>query len=478
MYEDYETEQEIYDEVTDYNQSITDKNETIQDQNDALEDDLNADCVDSIGDVGENNSGVVVDQETLDILNGYDTLKETEAALQQEAAALDSHAGKDAQLGSDAYAEYLAAVEAYNDKVTQYNADVDAYNEAVQKYNAAVEAYNASQSDDSSTSAEGNTDTGTADWGNINITDRTTFGHIDVKYTAAVGKDKTEITDSEGNTTTTYSDKVTQYTVTGVYVNEEAAKNNPNSYGVTYVNKEGGTTNTQSLIKETTEFRTSVHNSASLDPDEGTITFYMTLADADGNTHGISIELKDTDVYPEGTYFAGKDNGKLSDFRDSNGKALPTVVIDGVTYYDLSGQSVFVISALACNGARTNNGKISTDGLDLVLNVQTLIDIHQAKNANTLSYLDYELGKTAQATAPTDPGDGPDAPDVVADPGDAPIEPIAPIPPDVVEDPGEAPIEPIEPIAPDVVEDPGDAPIEPIAPIPPRGGGRPRRCAH
>ena len=91
--------------------------------------------------VGEINDKVTVDQEVLDVLNGYDELAAQHDALLKAAENLEKHEGKGTDLGSEAYAEYLAAVEVYNDDVNAFNQAVDAYNEAVAEYNAAVDNY-------------------------------------------------------------------------------------------------------------------------------------------------------------------------------------------------------------------------------------------------------------------------------------------------------------------------------------------------
>lgn len=449
----YEKEAEIYDEVTEYNQQVEEKNDEVDEKNAALEDDLHADSADNIDDAGASNAGVTVDPEVLEVLNGYAELNDQHAALLEAGAELDEHTGKDAALDSQEYADYLAAVEAYNTQVNDFNAAVDAYNAAVDAYNAAVETYNANKEGTTDTTTGSSTDTGTAVWGNINIRENTTFGHIDVKYAAAAAKDVTVETDDQGNETTTYSDSVTEYTITGVYINEEAAKNNPNSYGVSYQNNENSTVQTQGLEKQSLEFRTTSHKSASLDPDEGQISFYVTLKDGKGNTHGITVSMNDNTVYPEGTFYAVENKGKLGYFKDADGQGLPIVTIDGKDYYDISGQSVFVVSALTCDGMRAYGDTLEPDGLDLVLNLQTLIEIHKSDNAKKLSYTGYEKGKTAQAESPTDPGEFDQTP---------PTEPTAPTAPEFDQTP------------PDYVPDPGDPPqgpgefteTEPEAPVP------------
>lgn len=406
------TEDKVYVDVTAYNADILDANAAITELNTTLENALDSNVADNIDAVGDNNAGVVVDQETQDILNSYDELAAEKQALLDRAAALEADERKDDELGSDTYAAYLADIQQYNTDIETYNSKAAAYNQAVETYNEAVDTYNQNK-DDASTSAESSTDTGTADWGNINLESKestkpgrpngnnasseVSFGHVDVKYTAAVAKDKTETTDANGQTSTTYTDASAAYTVVGVYASEDAAKANPNSYAVNYQNDNDSSVGTQSLEKQSYEFKG--HNT-NLDPEEGRISFYVTLRNNETNQiQGITVNLDDTDVYPAGTYYANAagDHNQLANFVNSKGDPLPTKVIDGVTYYDISGQSVFVISTLACNGARNNNGEISPDGLDLVLNVNTLIEISKADHASKLGHMTFEYGLTAQA---------------------------------------------------------------------------------
>jgi len=134
-----------------------------------------------------------------------------------------------------------------------------------------------------------------------------------------------------------------------------------------------------------------------------------------------------------------------------------------------------------------------------------MIEIHQSANAQKISFVNFELGRTAQAEAPTDPGafseeepeevtppqrpsqptfneiepdpveepeapaapTAPTSPGEVADPGEAPEAPIAPEAPEEVADPGVSPEAPVAPTAPDEVADPGEAPEAPAVPTAP-----------
>ena len=469
----YVQELGIFNDVTDYNQKIEDKNGNIEDLNAALEKDVDAGTADNIGEVSKNNANVQVSQDVLNVLDSYNELTAQHQELLNEAAALEAHAGKKAALGSDAYDAYLNAVEAYNEKVDGFNADVEAYNAAVEAYNAAVEAYNQAQEKlpDGSTTGNGYA-TGEADWGNIQITQKDWWGnetnktlnHIHVKYDAAASKDK----NSDGS----YSENVTGYDVTGVYANEKKAQTNPDGYGVTYDND--GPTGS-ALPAEELMYKDETYNefgantfggNVRIDPEKGTVSFYVTLKDDEGKLHDINVDLNSGSTYAEGSYYKAETGidrrtgeliftDTLASYCDSEGNQLERKQIDGEWYYNISGQSVYVISALTCEGTSASGGKINISnisGLDLVLNLQTMIEIHQAENAEKINYVGFEKGKTAQI----------DAPDPVEEPGefDNPMtEPKAPDPITPVENPGEFTEPEPElnlPKGPDPVQDPGE----------------------
>ena len=446
------TENDIYKEVTEYNQSVNADNAEITQKNEALENSMHANNADHIGQVGNINSNLNVSQDVLNVLNSYQSILDLEAQLAEASQALENHSGKNAQLGSDDYAQYLAAVQAYNETVKKYNADVLAYNTAVDTYNAAVKAFNEAQHDTTNSTTGNVTGTGTADWGNINIGKE--VNHVDVKYTAAVAKTATTTQNPDGSETTTYSDVLSNYKVTGVYTskaNADAAKK-PNaipSYGVLYLSTRTGKMETLYVQMDNgnNEFGNPSHSGAHLSPKDGVVSFYVTMEDQKTHeTYEIDVTMDATDVYPEGTFFEAEANDFLKDFVDSDGNKIPTVTMKDAngkekTYYDISGQSVFVISALTCDGMTTgysaenaeykrvngswtwvdkDTGKPTTpvftlnpNGLDLVMNMQTLVSIHKAGNAQTISGLHYELERTAQAPhiIPEQPGETPAVPD-------------------------------------------------------------------
>ena len=416
------TEEQIYNDVTEYNNGILEDNTDITQQNEALENALDSKAVENIDEVGDINASVEVDAAILETLNTHDELTAKEQELLDRGAALDADARKDADLGSEAYAAYLEDVKQYNADVQAHNEAVTAYNNAVSIYNEAVDHYNTNkpaEPGDSSTGDGTTQTTTTTDWGNIDI-DNHTLGHIDVKYRAAASKDVN--VDAEGNKT--YTDTVTQYEVTGVYTSESAADNGQSEdYGLNYDNDGSGqqTGGTQELNKDESydEFGSNHgwgnDSGVALDPDSATVSFYVTLEDGSGQTHGLNVNLNADSVYAKGSYYKAQTNDFLSKFYTVNEKGeqvgLPTVEINGEEYYDISGQSVFLISALTCDGMAeggyytgygrdqtfVSDGTLRPDGLDLILNLQTMIEIHQSGNADKLSYRSYGLGKTAQA---------------------------------------------------------------------------------
>lgn len=454
------TRQEIYEEVLDYNEDIKNGNAAIEEANKALEDGLHADVVGSLAEAEKAKLNAAVDAELAKTPEGQailETLSEKNrkalegetTTLAETAAALEEEGNKGYDLGSAEYADYLERVKRHNDAVEALNNKLAAYNAAVAEYNKHVDDYNADKPENPTTSTEGGTqqeEGHVTDWGNINIDDYT-LGHADVKYQAAASKDKK--VDEEGKET--YTETVTQYTVTGVYTSKTSYENG-GSYGLTFDNDGDGAqkSDTQVLYVNGaySEFSHMKEDDfwnhreiANIDPDSGTVSFYVTLKDAKGVTHGIDVSLDGNSVYAEGSYYKAQANDYLSKFRymDENGNpikdedgneiGLPTTIIGGEEYYNISGQSVFLISVLTCDGMQedgtytghgwnqkfTPNGWLNPDGLDLILNLQTMIDIHKADNAKKITYQGYQLGMLAAAEAPnSDPGSEPSKPGDIA----------------------------------------------------------------
>ena len=431
-FEQKEDRKDIYDEVVEYNGQVESDNAAIEEANKNLGLGLNAGG--TLEEIAESNADLDAKlaeseegQKLLETLSkeNRDKLAAGAAALATEAAALDEEANKDYQLGTEAYATYLQRVKDFNEAVKNYNKALKEYNDAVTEYNKQVDTFNAANVPQQ---GEANTGNGTQqeegkeiDWGNV------VFGeydgiltHMDVKYNAAASKS----VDENGE----YSENVTQYTVTGVY-----AKQGDKKYGLAYSNDGWKTSTEQTLSKDASndEFGNTLNNhlGEELDPVNGEIRFFVTLTDSNGKTHEIEVTLDSESVYAEGSFYKPEKDfwGNESDFLDryvgAGGKKLEKVLIDGEYYYDISGESVYLISALTCDGMSEETKKVGTGkyatyektgnltahGLDLILNMQTIIEIYQAENTQKLIYNQgYLMGKTATATDPGDPGKAPD----------------------------------------------------------------------
>lgn len=105
-------------------------------------------------------------------------------------------------------------------------------------------------------------------------------------------------------------------------------------------------------------------------PTDTTINIAFTLSD--GNSYTSTITSSTT--YPSGTYYptTGDRYGQLTKYLGNRAEYVYSEnrVVLGV---DISGLSVFTVSSAVCNGADVSAGRVKVDGLDLVLNVATLL---------------------------------------------------------------------------------------------------------
>ena len=424
-------EKEILEDVNKYNNEVAEKNDQIETENAKLEDNIDVGVVESLKDVGEINSNVEIDAGTLSTLGDFENLDADKNALDAAGKALADHSGKDAELGSDAYAAYLKAVEDHNAAVDAFNAKVAAYNEAVAKYNAAVDAFNETQKDSSSTSVGEAENSETADWGNF-ADDNMSFNHLDVRYDAAAVKKQ--------NGDGTYSNEVSKYDVVGVYYDEAAAKADSEKYGITYTDTKGEEVK-YAMVKDNdhAEFGTaSKDHNGQIDRTDAeankntVVTFYATLSGGGDELKPITVTLDKNSVYADNSYVLYDKGDYLHMYEDSEGNGLNLVQIGEDWYYDVSGKPVFLISALVCDGYSPYGGFFNMGGLDLVLNLQTMIEIHQADSAKKVGFMSYELEKykAVDENNLSDPGKTPEAPTFegkevtpVSDPGKRPDAP-------------------------------------------------------
>ena len=429
----------------------------------------------------------------------------------------------------------LDSIKAYNDTVDDYNKEIEKYTSLIGTYNEFVLRYNNWQ-DKQNQSASGK-----AEWGNI-TTDSIAFNqfynqgtllsHLDVKFDAAedLKQDETGKWGPSGGTANGYNK------VVGIYKSEEVYKKHHSWYGLNYKQDEDSASAGLSLSKNDYEFTVRNDSSLKLDKDTSTISFYIVMKNDAGETTGFNVSLDATKVYPEGTYYGGNKAYSLANYKDDeHPEGLPTITKDGKTYYDISGLSIYAVSAMTCDrffwGAddarqyekdnknwyvskdncdtrlqyedwqHFNDGDYMTDkdgnplllkpnGLDLVLNLDTLIALAQQNNIKTLKYLGYEQYLTpktktealAQLTGLTDYSRTDEAGlnevlqqmkqlqqelDIPETPDDSTPDPIpvpVPVTPEAPVAPGETPETPVSPA--EVPTTPAEAAETPAADTP------------
>ena len=304
--------------------------------------------------------------------------------------------------------DYRNKVQEYNQQVDEYNKLVDSYGTFIGEYNHLIRQYNKRKDELLAQT------TGTTDWGNLDSsmafgqfynTDK--LDHLDVKFSAANAMEK----DSNGNLISAANKG--NYTVSGVYTSKEAFEADPNKYGLTYRKNSSAPDQVLSLDKGTYEFTVINGTNLHLDKDQTTVSFYIVLENEKREKNGFTVTLDSSIVYPEGTYYCGNKAYSLKGFKDKNGREIPSIIKDGKTYYDISGLSVFAVSAMTCDRffwdkaeaeyynhehnikTGTERDRLNSDGtlkkpngLDLVLNLDTLISIVQREKLTSLKYIE------------------------------------------------------------------------------------------
>ena len=364
-------------------------------------------------------------------LKGYiESLKEKKCTLEQQGQDIrdKKSALEEAQknLGNEADVDYLERVQAYNKLVDEYNELIDKYRSDISAYNQVVRDYNARKDQLLSET------TGSKDWGNLDESlafkqfyESNKLDHMDVKFDAS---NTTDSTDKSGN-----------YTVSGVY--KDSAKTG--GYSISY--KTGDKNGSYTLKKNGYEFTRTDDNTGKnlgIDWNDSTIEFYIELEDkTTKKTTGFTVKLDASTVYPDGTYYGGDKAYSLAQYKykdaDGNEQYLKAYGADGKELshdavekilkeaqenkkapkinFDISGQSIYAVSAMTCDrffweaqdaefynaihniGKNTKHDRLHSDrknlmapnGLDLVLNLDTLIGIVQRDNLTSLKYLEY-----------------------------------------------------------------------------------------
>lgn len=393
-------------EIDQYNQGAAEKNQ-------ALKDDIQSDTAAS----AEENLTVLDDAKNqgIKLEDGFvEGLKAQHSKVTAKKSEMETLKAEMEKLTPEA-AGYQDAVKAYNEAVKAYNAEVETYAGQVKTYNEAVNSWNADREEITDSTESQGTEKGEADWGNIEGQNNLT--HVDVRFDGA--KTQTATKDENGNVS--YSEALQGYKVTGVYTTKEDAEKENRKYGVNYTqdNKkdpQGEIDMEKSYTIDGGEFR-DPDQREHLNAESLKLTFWITVKNDKGEKEILSVSLDQNDVYSEGTYYEvtkeskkafehyEKTNPDESGEEDKNG--IPIVEIGGKKYYDLSGQSVFVVSAMTCGSFEWDeeghldwsefpNPWVSEGytgnaaGLDLILSTQTIVDIHKKDAASTLQYFTQE----------------------------------------------------------------------------------------
>lgn len=385
----------------DLNEEIDQYNKVAAEKNQALKDDIQSDTANS----AEDNLTVLDDAKNqgIELKPGFvDELKAQHSKVTEKKSEMETLKAEMEKLTPEA-AGYQDAVEAYNKAVKEYNAEVKTYAGQVDTYNKAVQSWNADREEITDSTESQGTEKGKADWGNIKGQDN--LDHVDVRFDGA--KTQTATKDENGNVS--YSEALQGYKVTGVYTDKDQV--GTKNFGVNYTQESNRYP--QGIIdmeKNNTidggEFR-DPDQREHLDAESLKLTFWITVENDEGKTETLSVSLDQNDVYSEGTYYKVADEPDIKNYKNEKGETIPTKIIDGVEYYDLSGQSVFVVSAMTCGsfdwdeeghweGWFFDRHWVSegytgdADGLDLILSTQTIVDIHKKDAASTLQYFTKE----------------------------------------------------------------------------------------
>lgn len=397
----------------DLNEGIDQYNQETAEKNQALKDDIQSDTAAS----AENNLTVLDDAKNQGVVleDGFvEELKAQHNKVTAKKSEMENLKAEMEKLTSED-AGYQDAVKAYNEAVKAYNAEVETYAGQVKTYNEAVNSWNADREEITDSTESQGTEKGEADWGNIEGQNHLT--HVDVRFDGA--KTQTATKDENGNVS--YSEALQGYKVTGVYTKKEDAENENRKYGVNYTqdNKkdpQGIIDMEKSYTIDGGEFR-DPDQKEHLNAESLKLTFWITVKNDKGEKEILSVSLDQNDVYSEGTYYEvteeskkafehyEKTNPDESGEEDKNG--IPIEEIGGKKYYNLSGQSVFVVSAMTCGSFEWDEEGYpdwsefppqwvsegytgNAAGLDLILSTQTIVDIHKKDAASTLQYFTQE----------------------------------------------------------------------------------------
>lgn len=280
-------------------------------------------------------------------------------------------------------------------KINEYNTLVSRYNQQVEIYNAKVGGHNTKVD---SPSASGNAPIeagvpGKADWGNVVDNDKyngsdknqhtiKNLDYIDVRKTGTNGSKITGVYANRGDENLGL--KYTNATGSGEWIEqalEDAdSKGGPKSSGEFEHLNQGGND------------RKDV-----FDATQSEIQFVVAIKKEDAEQDiQIDVKIGPNTCYAGGTrYYESAENAhKLAGYENTNGEKIPTKTDEnGEIYYDLSGMSVYVVSAILSDERNNPNNDDTfqwdrnVEGLELLLDTETILKEYQKQNAQKLSYI-------------------------------------------------------------------------------------------
>ena len=377
----YEEAVETYNEwINLFNDEQTKKfNQDTVDQNNAKIEELNQKLQEE-DTLADEEDAAEIREKNRELQEAYKKIQTFESRLTQLQNEIDGLSGS----------ERYQKINEYNTLVSQYNKQVGIYNTKAGDYNKKVDSSSASGNAPIEAGVPGE---GEADWGNVvgndkyNGSDKNqhtikNLDYIDVRKTGTDGSQITGVYANRGDKNLGL--KYTNAKGSGEWIEqalEDAdSKGGPKSGGEFEHPNQGG------------DDRKDV-----FDATQSEIQFVVAIKKEDAEQDiQIDVKIGPNTCYAVGTrYYASAENAhKLAGYENTNREKIPQQTDEnGEIYYDLSGMSVYVVSAILSDKHNGENAdsfqwdKKNAEGLELLLDTETILKEYQKQNAQKLSYI-------------------------------------------------------------------------------------------